>query len=78
MPFPYCDHLVVDRHCCARRVREGDLVSLDEVREMIVLDRNLFEILETDIHETKVERTIFQGRVVHDLSGTAALAQQAR
>jgi predicted amidohydrolase YtcJ len=32
---------------------------------MIVLNHNLFEIPESDIHKTEVKRTIFQGKAVY-------------
>ena len=34
--------------------------------DMIVLNHNLLEIPETDIHKTKVNRTVFKGRVVYE------------
>ena len=34
--------------------------------DMIVLDRNLLEILETEIHMTEVQKTIFRGKVVYE------------
>jgi len=34
--------------------------------DMIVLDKNLLEIPETDIHKTEVEQTIFRGKAVFD------------
>ena len=33
---------------------------------MIVLNHNLFEIPETEIHKTEVQKTIFSGAVVYD------------
>ena len=33
--------------------------------DMIVLNHNLFEIPETEIHNTEVEKTIFKGEVVY-------------
>jgi len=33
--------------------------------EMIVLNQNLFEIPATEIHKTKVVKTIFEGKVVY-------------
>ena len=32
---------------------------------MIVLNQNLFEIPETEIHNTRVEKTILKGEVVY-------------
>ena len=34
--------------------------------DMIVLDRNLLEIPETEIHTTEVQKTIFRGKVVYE------------
>ena len=34
--------------------------------DMIVLNHNLFEIPETDIHKTEVQKTVFQGSVVYE------------
>ena len=34
--------------------------------DMIVLNHNLFEIPETDIHKTEVQKTIFKGEVVYE------------
>jgi predicted amidohydrolase YtcJ len=33
--------------------------------DMIVLNHNLFEIPETDIHKTEVQKTLFKGNVVY-------------
>ena len=33
--------------------------------DMIVLNHNLFEIPETEIHKTEVQKTIFKGEVVY-------------
>ena len=33
---------------------------------MIILSHNLFEIPETKIHETEVQKTIFKGKVVYE------------
>jgi predicted amidohydrolase YtcJ len=33
---------------------------------MIILNHNLFEIPKTDIHKTKVQKTIFKGKVVYE------------
>jgi predicted amidohydrolase YtcJ len=34
--------------------------------DMIILNHNLFEIPETKIHETEVQKTIFKGKVVYE------------
>ena len=34
--------------------------------DMIVLNHNLFEIPVSDIHDTEVQKTIFQGVVVYE------------
>ena len=36
--------------------------------DMIILNHNLFEIPETDIHSTEVQKTIFNGEVVYERS----------
>jgi predicted amidohydrolase YtcJ len=38
--------------------------------DFIVLDRNLFEIAPEEIHRTRVTRTYFAGRVVHEAGGS--------
>ena len=35
--------------------------------DMIVLNQNLFEIPETEIHKTEVQKTIFKGEVVYQV-----------
>jgi hypothetical protein len=49
---------------------EKDHGSIEEgkVANLIVLDRHLFEIPETEIGGTRVLKTVFEGRVVHELS----------
>ena len=34
--------------------------------DMIVLNHNLFEIERTEIHTTRVQKTLFKGRVVYE------------
>ena len=34
--------------------------------DMIILNHNLFEIESTEIHNTKVQKTIFKGKVVYE------------
>jgi predicted amidohydrolase YtcJ len=34
--------------------------------DMIVLNHNLFEIPETEIHKTQVKKTLFKGEVVYE------------
>ena len=34
--------------------------------DMIVLNHNLFEIPETEIHKTEIQKTIFKGEVVYE------------
>ena len=36
--------------------------------DMIVLNHNLFKIPATEIHKTKVQKTIFKGKVAYDAS----------
>jgi hypothetical protein len=46
---------------------EEETGSIEEGKwaDMIVLNHNLFEIPETDIHKTEVQKTIFKGEVVY-------------
>jgi hypothetical protein len=43
-------------------------IEVNKLANMIVLDRNLFEIPHTEIGGTVVLQTIFEGRVVYDHS----------
>ena len=40
-------------------------IEVGKFADMIVLDRNLFDITPTEIAETRVLTTIFEGRVVY-------------
>jgi len=40
-------------------------IEVGKSADMIVLNHNLFEIPESDIHRTEVETTIFRGRAVY-------------
>ena len=40
-------------------------IAVGKWADMIVLNQNLFEIPETEIHNTRVEKTIFKGEVVY-------------
>ena len=40
-------------------------IEVGKSADMIVLNHNLFEIPDSDIHKTEVETTIFQGRAVY-------------
>lgn len=42
-------------------------LSVGKSADVIVLDRNLFEIAPTDIADTKVMTTFFEGRAVYEL-----------
>lgn len=44
-------------------------IEVGKSADLIVLDRNLFQISSKLIHETKVELTLFEGRVVYDRHG---------
>jgi len=46
---------------------DGDTgtIEVGKYADMIVLNHNLFEIEPTEIHDTKVQKTIFKGRVVY-------------
>ena len=53
----------------ARAIGLGDTVGSIEIgksADLIVLDRNLFETKPTDLADTKVQTTWFEGRVVHE------------
>jgi hypothetical protein len=52
--------------------KENEIGSLEEGKaaDMIVLDRNLFEIDPSSIIDTKVVYTIFAGKIVHDANTT--------
>lgn len=41
-------------------------IEVGKSADMIVLDRNLLEIPESDIHNTGVEQTLFRGKIVFD------------
>jgi hypothetical protein len=40
-------------------------IAMGKSADMIVLNHNLFEIPETEIHSTEVEKTVFKGEVVY-------------
>ena len=41
-------------------------IQVGKSADMVLLDRNLLEIPEAEIHETEVEKTIFRGKVVYE------------
>jgi hypothetical protein len=41
-------------------------IEIGKSADMIVLNHNLFEILETEIHSTEVQKTIFKGELVYE------------
>ena len=41
-------------------------IEVGKSADMIILNHNLFEIPETVIHKTEVEKTIFAGEVVYE------------
>jgi hypothetical protein len=43
-----------------------------KLANFIVLDRNLFEVPATDVSETSVLKTVFEGKVVYEAGGTPA------
>ena len=58
----------------ARALKVEDVAGSIEVgksADLIVLDRNLFEIPASDIADTQVLTTIFEGRAVHDVASDA-------
>jgi hypothetical protein len=42
-------------------------IEVGKYADMIVLNHNLFEISETDIHKTEVQTTLFKGKVVYEV-----------
>ena len=52
--------------------KENEIGSLEKGKaaDMIVLDRNLFEVDPSSIVDTKVVATIFGGKIVHDARPT--------
>ena len=66
--------LTVEEVIAAYTINAAWALRLDDVTgsikkgkfaDFIVLNHNLFEIPETDIHKTEVQKTIFKGTVVH-------------
>ena len=56
-------------------LRIDDRVGSIEVgkdADMVILDRNLFDLPTNQIHETEVLQTVFRGRVVYERDGEAA------
>lgn len=47
-------------------------IERGKLANFIVLDRNLFEVPATDVAETRVLRTVFEGKVVYEAGETAA------
>lgn len=41
-------------------------LSIGKSADLIVLDRNLFEVAPTDIADTRVTTTFFEGRAVYE------------
>ena len=69
---------MLERNGRAMEPGEGQMgnVGLDDVTgsieegkwaDKIILNHNLFEIPETDIHKTEVQRTLFKGDVVYEI-----------
>ena len=62
-----------------RKEREIGSLEKGKAADMVVLDRNLFEIDPGSIVDTKVVYTIFAGKVVYDANaGTGTSPQPAR
>jgi predicted amidohydrolase YtcJ len=55
-----------------RMANESGSIEVGKLADMIVLDRNLFEIPPADISDTRVLLTLLDGRIVHDGGGSAA------
>ncbi|HJO37161.1 MAG TPA: amidohydrolase family protein [Vicinamibacterales bacterium] len=41
-------------------------IEVGKSADMVVLDQNLIEIPETEIHQTEVDTTVFRGEVVYE------------
>ena len=50
-------------------------IEQGKLANFIVLDRNLFEVPATDVSETRVLKTVFEGKVVYEVSGDHAVHQ---
>ena len=48
-------------------------IELGKVADLIVIDRNIFEVPITTIHQTRVLMTIIDGEVVHERTGAIAM-----
>ena len=53
-----------------RKEHEFGSIEKGKAADMVVLDRNLFEIDPRPIIDTKVVYTIFAGKIVHDANAT--------
>ena len=49
-----------------RMEAETGSIEVGKFADMVILNHNLFEIEATEIHDTKVQKTIFKGRVVYE------------
>jgi predicted amidohydrolase YtcJ len=47
-------------------------IGLGKVADLIVIDRNIFEVPITTVHETQVVMTIIDGEIVHEQARTLA------
>jgi len=45
---------------------ESGSIETGKWADMIILNHNLLEIPETEIHKTEVQKTIFKGKVVYE------------
>ena len=50
----------------AQRERPGAIAEVGKHADMVVLDRNLFEIAPETIYDTLVKRTVFAGETVYE------------
>ena len=49
-----------------RMEREVGSIKVGKLADLVVLEKNLFEVSPQDIHKTKVLMTVMNGKVVHE------------
>jgi predicted amidohydrolase YtcJ len=55
----------IDAAYANRLDRETGSIEVGKLADLVVLDRNLFEVRPRDIHTVKVLRTLLEGRTVY-------------